>query len=116
MVGLRSEKSCCLVLLQLVRLVAVDYMLWQVINCSILKSASIPVLLRARCCHPGRHWENDGILVLLKLFSLPLVPTLLLIHLISVLQILNVLIGTGMVLLAFLDLFVVIVANAQVQI
>ena len=54
--------------------------------------------------------------MLLKLFSLPLVPTLLLIHLISVLQILNVLIGTGMVLLAFLDLFVVIVANAQVQI
>ena len=110
--SLRSNKRCRLVLVQLVRLVAVDYMLGQVINCSILKSASITVLLGARC-YPGRHWENDGIFVLLKLFGLPLVPTLL-IHLISVLQILDVLIGARMVLLAFLDLFLVIVANAEV--
>ena len=110
--GICSSKRCRLVLVLLVRLVAVNHSLRQVINCSILKSASITVLLGARC-YPSRHWEIDGIFVLLKLFSLPLVPTLL-IHLISVPQILNVLIGAGMVLLAFLDLFMIIFANAEV--
>ena len=110
------KRRCGLLLRQFMRMVAVNYVLGKVINSSVLKTAPIPVLLRARCRNPGCHRENDGILVLLKLFSFPLVPTLL-IHLISVLQVFNVFIGASgsMVFLALLNLFVfVVVANAQV--